>query len=199
MRQHKRDYFYRKAKEKNYRSRASFKLIQASNQYGFINRNNVVLDLGAAPGGWLQIERIIVGEKGFILGVDLTEIKPLNYNNIITIVGDIRTSRTLKRIQFLLPRSADVVTSDLSPNVSGVWELDHALQIELAERSLNIATSFLRYKGSFFVKVFQGEHFTQFLGQMKDHFLTVKAIKPKASRPQSAEIYILGLQYKSNR
>lgn len=192
----KKDYYYRKAKEEKYRSRAVYKLLEVIKKYSFIRPGDIIVDLGAAPGGWLQATRQIVGEKGFVLGVDLREIKPLNYDNVHLILGDIRNSEIIKRIKTILPRSADAVISDVSPNISGIWELDHARQIELAESSLKIALSVLRRGGSFFVKVFQGEFFNQFLSEVKNHFMRVEIVKPKASRKESAEIYLLGMNYK---
>jgi len=192
----KRDYYYRKAKEEKYRSRAAYKLIQAVKKYDFIHSGDVVVDLGSAPGGWLQVARQIVGEEGFVLGVDLREVKPLNYENVHVIIGDIREEETLKRIRAILPRPADAVISDISPNISGIWELDHIRQIELAEFALEIALDVLKAGGNFFTKVFQGELFNQFLDTVKKHFSRVEIFKPKASRKESAEIYILGLNYR---
>ncbi|MBS7634502.1 23S rRNA (uridine(2552)-2'-O)-methyltransferase [Candidatus Bathyarchaeota archaeon] len=192
----KRDYYYRRAKEEKYRSRAAYKLLEAIKKYGFMRPGDIIVDLGAAPGGWLQAARQIVGEKGFVLGIDLREIEPLNYDNVHLILGDIRNLEIIRRIKAILPRSADVVISDVSPNISGIWELDHARQIELAENSLKIALSVLRRGGSFFIKVFQGEFFSQFLSEVKNHFMRVEIIKPKASRKESAEIYLLGMNYR---
>ena len=192
----KRDYYYRKAKEEKYRSRAAYKLIQAVKKYDFIHSGDVVVDLGSAPGGWLQVARQIVGEEGFVLGVDLREVKPLNYENVHVIIGDIREEETLKRIRAILPRPADAVISDISPNISGIWELDHIRQIELAEFALEIALDVLKAGGNFFTKVFQGELFNQFLDTVKKYFSRVEIFKPKASRKESAEIYILGLNYR---
>ena len=197
MRKHRKDYYFQKAKEENYRSRAAYKLDQANEKFLFIAPGDVILDLGAAPGGWLRVIKKIVGSKGLVLGVDLTEIKPFEFANIVTIVGDISTSETRDRVVAILPRKADVVTSDMSPNVSGIWEVDHARQIDLAEKSLQIAISVLKENGNFFVKVFQGELFNRFLNTMRKCFSEVKVIKPKASRKESAEIYILGLGLKS--
>ncbi len=196
MRRHRKDYYFRKAKEENYRSRAAYKIAEANEKFLFITPGDVVLDMGATPGGWLRVIRKIVGSKGFVLGVDLTEIKPFDFTNVLTIVGDITTSETKDRIIAILPCKADVVTSDVSPNVSGIWEVDHARQIDLADKSLQIANSVLKDNGNFFVKVFQGELFNRFLYSMRKCFSEVKVIKPKASRKQSAEIYVLGLGLK---
>lgn len=196
MRRHRKDYFYVKAKEEEYRSRASYKLTQVIEKYLFIKPRNVVVDLGAAPGGWLQVARKVVGAKGFVLGVDLKEIKPLGYENVLTIVGDITEPETTNRITAILPRKADVVISDVSQNVSGIWDVDHTRQIDLASTSLQIAISVLRDDGNFFVKVFQGELFNSFLSSLRKFFFEVKVIKPKASRKESAEIYVLGLGLK---
>jgi len=196
IRRRKRDYYYRKAKKEDLRSRASFKLAETVRKYRFMKLGDVVVDLGAAPGGWLQISRRIVGESGFVLGVDLEEIEPLGFSNVVTIVGDIRDPEIIRRIKALLPRPADVVLSDVSPNVSGIWEVDHARQIELAERSLDIAVSVLRADGNFFVKVFQGDLQDKFLNLVRERFYNVRVLKPKASRKESAEVYVLAMGYK---
>jgi 23S rRNA (uridine2552-2'-O)-methyltransferase len=192
----RRDYYYKRAKEERYRSRAAYKLLEAIKKYNFIHSGDIVVDLGAAPGGWLQAARQIVGEGGFILGVDLRGVEALNFSNVHVILGDIRNEEIIKKIKAILPRPADAVISDVSPNISGIWELDHVRQIELAESSLKIASSVLRRGGNFFVKVFQGEFFNQFLSEVKNHFMRVEIIKPKASRKESAEIYLLGMNYK---
>jgi 23S rRNA (uridine2552-2'-O)-methyltransferase len=197
VRRHRRDFYYRKAKEEDYRSRAAYKLAQANERFIFIAPGDVVLDLGASPGGWLRVIRKIVGTKGFVLGVDLSEIEPFEFSNVLTIVGNIATSETKDRITAILPRKADVVTSDVSPNVSGIWEVDHARQVDLAEKSLQIAASVLKEDGNLFVKVFQGELFNRFLNTVRKNFSEVKVVKPKASRKESAEIYVLGLGLKS--
>jgi 23S rRNA (uridine2552-2'-O)-methyltransferase len=197
VRRRKNDYYYRMAKKEEYRSRASYKLAQTVARFKFIKSGDVVIDLGAAPGGWLQVARQLVGQDGFVLGVDAEKISPLDHDNVMTIIGDIRESETLNRIMAILPRKADVVISDVAPNVSGIWEVDHARQLELAEASLKIATSLLAEDGVFFVKVFQGELLRGFLKSVHKHFSAVKVIKPKASRKESAELYVLGLGFES--
>jgi len=186
------------AKKEDLRSRASFKLLEISRKFDLIKEGDVVVDLGAAPGGWLQISRRIVGESGFVLGVDIKEIEPLGFSNVITIVGDLMESDIVGRIRALLPRPADVVISDVSPNISGVWEVDHARQIELAERSLRIAVKVLREKGNFLVKIFQGDLQFYFLREVRRFFRFVRTFKPKASRKESAEIYVLGIGFKGD-
>lgn len=152
-----------------------------------------MVDLGAAPGGWLQASRKIVGEDGIVLGVDLKQVQPMNFSNVHAIIGDITDTKTTEFIRELLPRPADVVVSDVSPNVSGVWELDHARQIDLAKKSMQTAVAVLKPRGNFFVKVFQGSMLDDFLREIKQHFRSVKLVKPKASRSKSSEIYILGI------
>lgn len=197
IKERKREYYYRKAKEERYRSRAAYKLLQVAKKYHFIRPGYVVVDLGAAPGGWLQVSEKLVEDKGFILGVDLKRISPFDLRNVYTIIGDITNPKTVSEIKEILPHSADVVISDVSPNISGIWELDHARQIDLARKSLQIAISILKPKGNFFVKVFQGGMLKDFLKEVKQHFTFVKLIKPKASKARSAELYILALDLKS--
>jgi 23S rRNA (uridine2552-2'-O)-methyltransferase len=193
----KREYYYKKAKAEQYRSRATYKLSQTAETYRFIKRGDVVVDLGAAPGGWIQSARKIVGKTGFVLGVDLKPIDPFTYEYVRTIIADMTEPGVLEQIQSFLPRKADVVISDASPNISGVWEVDHACQIDLATQALQLALNLLRPRGNFFVKLFQGDLFNDYIEIVKKHFETVKILKPKASRQQSSEMYLLALGLKS--
>jgi 23S rRNA (uridine2552-2'-O)-methyltransferase len=193
----KRDYYYKKAKEEKYRSRASYKLSQAVKKYHFIKYGDVVVDLGAAPGGWMQIAKRIVGNKGFVLGVDLKSFEPFMQDYVRIIEGDMTDEETLRQILELLPRKADVVLSDASPNISGIWEVDHARQMDLADCALNIAMETLRPSGNFFVKVFQGDMLQDFVKKAKNAFEVVKVIKPPASRAKSSEVFILGIGLKA--
>jgi len=158
---------------------------------------DVVVDLGAAPGGWIQASQKIVGSKGFVLGVDLKQIQPFNSSDVRTLIGDVRDPQVAQHIKELLPHHADVVISDVAPNVSGAWELDHARQIDLAKHSLRIATLVLRPGGNFFVKTFQGSMLDDFVREVRQHFVRVKRIKPKASRAKSAELYVLGIDLRT--
>ena len=192
----KREYYYRKAKKENFRSRASYKLLQAVKKYNFIKPGYFVVDLGAAPGGWAQVAGTLVEDSGFVLALDMKPIMNFNETNIRTIIGDITDLQIINIIREFLPRPADVVISDVSPNVSGIWELDHARQIDLATQSLHIATKILRSGGNFFVKGFQGGTLNKFVKEVKKNFHFVKMVKPKASRTKSAELYVLGMNLK---
>jgi len=198
VQERKKDYYYRKAKEEKYRSRAAYKLFQAIEKYHFIRNGDVVIDLGAAPGGWVQAARKIVGSKGFVLGVDLKPIEPFPQSNVRTIISDISEQETLEQILTMVPKKADVVISDASPNISGIWEVDHARQIDLAHKSLEIALETLKPSGNFFAKVFEGDLLNDFIGKMKKHFEVVRIIKPKASRAKSSEIFVLGIHLKKS-
>ncbi len=193
----KRDYYYKKAKAEQYRSRATYKLSQAAAKYHFIQRGDVVVDLGAAPGGWIQAARKIVGNKGYVLGVDLKPIEPFPQEYVRTILGDITEPEAREQILDLLPRKADAVISDASPNISGVWEVDHARQIDLADRALKLALEILRPSGNLFVKVFEGDMLNDFIKTVEKYFETVKVIKPKASRAKSSEQFILAMNLKT--
>lgn len=196
LQERKRDYYYKKAKEEKYRSRATYKLFQAVEKYHFIKEGDVVVDLGAAPGGWTQAARKIVGKEGFVLGVDLKPIEPFPEHNVQTIIDDITNPEITRRILKMLPRKADVVISDVSPNISGIWELDHARQIDCAHKALEIALKTLRPRGNFFVKVFQGDMLTDYIKKVRKYFEDLRIVKPKASRAKSSEVFVLGIHLK---
>jgi len=198
MNNRKQEYYYRKAKEENYRSRAIYKLFEAVKKYQFIHRNDIVVDLGAAPGGWIQAARKCVGKRGFVLGVDLKPIDPFPHEYIKTIIADITNPDIANHIQDFLPRKADVVISDSAPNISGTWDVDHARQIDLATQALKIALQILRPSGDFFVKVFEGSMLNDFKKTVKKCFNIVKLVKPKASLAKSSEIYILAMDKKTD-
>ncbi|MFH1773360.1 MAG: RlmE family RNA methyltransferase [Methanobacteriota archaeon] len=189
LREKKRDYYYKKAKEEEYRSRASFKLRQLNERFSLIKRGDKILDLGAAPGGWMQVAREIAGSRGFVLGVDLAKIQDFGFENVKSIQGDFTQKETIENIKEILP-GCDVIISDASPDISGVWDIDHFRSVELCRSVLTIADGILKPGGNFLIKIFQGEHTSEFLNEVKKKFGYVKATKPKASRSGSAEIYI---------
>jgi 23S rRNA (uridine2552-2'-O)-methyltransferase len=197
IRERKNEYYYKKAKEQNYRSRSIYKLVQANEKYGFIKLRDVVVDLGAAPGGWIQAARKMTGKNGFVLGIDLKPIEPFTQEYIRTIIADFTEQGIVEQILSFLPRKPDVVLCDAAPNITGVWEVDHARQIDLATKAMDIARSVLKVDGKFFVKVFEGNLLKDFIQIMKEYFEEVKIVKPLASRAKSSEMYLLALGLKS--
>ncbi len=183
--------YHRMAKERGYRSRAAFKLIQLDERFGFLGGAKHVLDLGSAPGGWLQVASERVGGDGLIVGVDQRPIPPLPLENVKTIVGDVRDDEIIKLLCSIFREGIDVLLSDLSPDVSGVWEVDQSRQIELAKAALRVARSLLRADGWAVIKVFQGADFEAFIEEVKNSFNYVRVVKPQASRKRSAEVYIV--------
>jgi 23S rRNA (uridine2552-2'-O)-methyltransferase len=196
IRERKNEFYYKKAKAENYRSRSTYKLVQANNKHNFIKLRDVVVDLGAAPGGWIQAARKMTGKHGFVLGVDLKPIEPFTQEYIRTIVADLTEPDIAEQILSFLPHKPDVVLCDAAPNVTGVWEVDHACQIDLANKAMEVAKSILKPGGNFFVKVFQGDLLEQFVLDVKANFETVKIVKPPASRAKSSEEYLLAMGLK---
>jgi 23S rRNA (uridine2552-2'-O)-methyltransferase len=186
----RRDHYYRRAKSEGYRSRASYKLLQIQTSYNVIRRGDIVVDLGAAPGGWLQVIRQL---NATAIAVDLQQIAPLE--GVTAIRADITDPESVnEQIQRISSR-VDVVVSDAAPNLSGVWSLDHARSISIASSALKIARCVLKTGGNFVVKVFQGDLFETFKREVDANFGFVKAYNPLASRKQSAEVYIVAKRY----
>jgi 23S rRNA (uridine2552-2'-O)-methyltransferase len=187
----RRDVYHRRAKELGYRSRASFKLLEICRRTGLIEAGDVVLDLGAAPGGWLQVASERVGASGRVLGIDLKPIEPLPSSNASTLTGDIEDPGLVPRILSHLKGKADVVISDASPNLTGIWELDQARQLSLASSSVRIAISVLRDGGALILKAFQGSSFDALLSSLRPSFRSVHLVRPGATRKRSSEIYLV--------
>jgi 23S rRNA (uridine2552-2'-O)-methyltransferase len=184
----RKDHYRRLAKEQGYRSRAAYKLLEANERYGFLVDGAKVLDFGSAPGGWLQVASELVGSSGFVLGVDLDMTK-VRERNVATLKMDVYDARFLAKALAALGGKADVFLSDLSPKVSGVWELDQTRQADLTIRVLDLAPSLLRQGGSLFCKLFDGEGSQEVRARLKETFASVRVIKPAASRHASSELY----------
>jgi 23S rRNA (uridine2552-2'-O)-methyltransferase len=187
MARDQRDHYYRKAKEEGYRARSAYKLLQINEKFHIIKKGDSVVDLGAAPGGWLQVARKLCGGK--IVGVDLEEIEPIP--GVITFRADITQKSTIDLVKEALGGAADVVICDAAPNLSGAWDMDHAVSVDLARSALRAAKLLLKPRGNFVVKVFQGDMFPGFLAEVKREFASVQAHAPAASRKESAETYIV--------
>ena len=189
MQERRRDYYYRKAKQLDYRSRASFKLIQLNDRFNLFKPGMTVVDLGAAPGGWLQVVAERVGPRGKVIGVDLQPIEPIE--GVQTIKGDIRKQEVLDELLALTGGKVDVVLSDMSPNITGSYSMDHARSIELCEMALSFALATLSRNGKLVFKMFEGDLSRDLLAEVQKHFETVKRYSPEASRSSSSEIYVV--------
>ena len=191
MREHVNDPYVQKAKAEGYRSRAAYKLLELDKKDRLLAPGRLVVDLGAAPGSWSQVAVAKLGARGRVVAVDILPMEPLP--GVHFIQGDFREQEVLDALLLALGRSkADLVISDLAPNISGIAVSDQARAMHLAELALEFARQCLKPGGSLVVKVFQGAGFTEFLGVMRKAFATVGSRKPEASRGRSSEMYLLG-------
>jgi 23S rRNA (uridine2552-2'-O)-methyltransferase len=186
--EHKREHYYRKAKAEGYRSRAAYKLLHINEKFTVIKKGMVVLDLGAAPGGWSQAALSLIGDSGKVVGVDIDTVAP--NPPAIFIQGDITDPETQEEIRSHIP-DCDTVVSDMSPDISGVYSIDQARSVFLATTAFEVAKKFLRRGGSFVCKVFEGEDFKEFHDMLKGYFQMVKNYSPPSSRKTSSEIYVV--------
>jgi len=195
LQRHVKDPYVRKARSEGYRSRAAYKLIEVDSRDRLLVPGARVVDLGAAPGGWSQVAAQKVAPGGRVIALDLLEIAPIS--GVTVLRGDCREPGIQRQLEEALSgQKADVVLSDLSPNISGIASADQARAAELVQMAIGFCGLRLKPDGSFLVKVFQGEEFTGVLKAMKQMFREVRTIKPTASREESRETYLLarGLQ-----
>lgn len=188
-----RDEYYNRAKQEGYRSRAAYKLKQIDEAADLIAVGDTVVDLGAAPGGWLQVAAEMVGESGTVVGVDRQRIDPLA--GVKTVRGDMTDEETKARVRDLVGEGgADAVLSDMAPNMTGEYNLDHARSVHLARQAFETALSVLGGGGDLVVKVFEGPDVADFRADLDCEFEYVRAIHPDASRDESSELYLVGKQ-----
>ena len=185
-RQGRSDAFQRKARREGYRARSTYKLKDIQKRSKIFKKGDDVLDLGAAPGGWSQVALEFIGDEGKLVGVDLQHILPLKGATFIQ--GDLRDSEIRDELQKLMPK-ADVVISDMSPNLSGNYSVDQARSVELSSLALEIAAE--RKASAFVVKVFEGADFQEYRKAVIDEFGSVRTLSPEASRKQSSEVYLI--------
>jgi 23S rRNA (uridine2552-2'-O)-methyltransferase len=190
----RKDHYRKLAKDKGYRSRSAYKLLQLNNSYHIFRQRNKVIDLGCAPGGWLQVAIKEVGSCGKVIGIDLKEVKPLE--GAIILHGNIEDHGIIDGVIKILNSKADVVLSDLSPNVSGIWGIDHARQISLTKSAFSVAQKILKENGNAIFKVFEGDLLNEVKDDLNSNFLKVLLTKPGASRQQSSELYIVCLKFR---
>jgi 23S rRNA (uridine2552-2'-O)-methyltransferase len=192
----RRDQYRKLAKQQGYRSRAAFKLLQLNKSYKIIKNSDKVVEFGCAPGGWIQVATQLVGPSGFVLGLDLKEINPLAGASFIKgSIDDPLLTQIL--LQTIGPNDKfDVVLSDMSPNISGIWEIDHERQISLTRHALHVSIRILERRGNAIYKIFQGVSTRSFVNELAEHFALVKLSKPPASRQESSELYVICLGFK---
>jgi 23S rRNA (uridine2552-2'-O)-methyltransferase len=187
-----RDEYYNRAKQEGYRSRSAYKLAQLDDEVGLFGPGNTVVDLGAAPGGWLQVAAERVGDRGTVVGVDLQRIDDLDAPTVTTVRGDMTDEATRERLRDLVgDRGADVVVSDMAPNMTGEYSLDHARSVHLARQAFGTALDLLDSGGDFVVKVFDGPDLQELKRDIEAEFEYVREVRPDASRDSSSELYLV--------
>ena len=189
----RKDHYRKLAHDEGYRSRSAYKLKQLNKSYRIIGSGFSVLDLGCAPGGWTQVAKKIVGNKGKVMGIDLSYVEEIRGAEIIK--GDIESDDIIDEIDSYFGGRVNAVICDLSPQVTGNWSVDHAKQISLNYSAMKIMVEVLANKGNALFKIFDGEFTQEFYQYIKKKFAKIKMTKPLASRKQSSELYCICLGY----
>lgn len=193
-----KDFYYKKAKKDKYPARSVYKLEEALNKHNFIRRGDSVLDLGCCPGSWSLYASEVVGETGIVVGVDLQEVTATpraGGSEIIWLRQNIMKPEFLEEVRKIRP-SFKVLISDLAPRTTGNRWSDHQQSMRLIRETLALADKLLNRNGHFYCKAFQGEDFPAFVKEVKEKFTKVKIIKPKSSRVESREVFVLGMGFK---
>ena len=191
MQEHASDAYVKRARAEGMRSRAAYKLDEIAVRDRLLKPGMVVVDLGAAPGGWSQVAAGRVGPRGRVIALDILEMPSLP--GVTFLRGDFRDDATLVELERVLAgQRADLVLSDMAPNLSGIASSDQAQALELAELALDFALKHMKPKGNFLVKTFQGAGFEEYLRSLRGRFSAVAVRKPEASRDRSREVYLLG-------
>ncbi|HEX9678059.1 RlmE family RNA methyltransferase [Nitrososphaera sp.] len=190
----KRDHYRKLARDQGFRSRAAYKLKQINDSYHILKKGHRVADIGCAPGGWLQVAVSEVGSSGKVAGMDLKAVESVAGAAILQ--GSIDDPAAVNGLIEALGGRADVILSDLAPNISGMWEVDHARQIDLTRSALALARQVLGGGGSAVFKVFEGEFLNELKDEMRKSFAKVLVSKPQASRQESSEMYLVCLNFR---
>ena len=186
-----KDTYFRRAKREGYRSRAAYKLLELNRRFHLIKPGDYIVDVGAAPGGWLQVVSKLIGEEGKVIGVDLQPMERFREKNIYLLQGDITSEDTQRKVKELLAGAADCVLSDLSPQITGIHTTDLIRSLDLARAAFKLASALLKAKGGFVVKTFVGEETTAFLTELKPYFASIQRTRSEATRKGSSEIYVI--------
>lgn len=196
LQRHFQDEYVQRAQREGYRSRAAYKLLEIQEQDCLLRPGQRLIDLGAAPGGWSQVAAKIVGSKGQVISVDILPIQPLP--GVTFIQDDFTTNECLNNLQAILnDNPVDLVLSDMSPNITGIDVVDQARGMYLCELVLDLCSSILKPNGALIIKVFQGAGFDEFYKNIKQQFRNVRSRKPKASRVESREMYLVAWCYRT--
>lgn len=188
-----KDHYFRKAKKEGLRARSAFKIEEIARRFDVLRRGDRVLDLGAAPGGFLQVIAEAVGPQGSVLGVDIVPIKPLPLPQVRTAVLDVLAEDFDAKLAGLEPAPFDAVISDMAPKTSGIRDTDEARSLRLAERALEIALARGKLGGALICKLFMGRDFEAFRAMLRAAYGEVKVVRPEATRGASVEVYLVGL------
>jgi 23S rRNA (uridine2552-2'-O)-methyltransferase len=191
-----KDHYFQKAKAQGLRARSAFKLEEVARRFHLLRPGARVLDLGAAPGGFLQVIAQAVGPKGLAVGVDLVPLRRFEEAWVRTAVLDVLAEDALQALDALAKGPFDAVLSDMAPKTSGIKSVDEARSLRLAERALEVSRQKGRVGGSFLVKLFMGGDFEAYRAQLRGAYQEVKVVRPEATRSASVEVYLLGLGLK---
>ena len=191
----RKDGFYYKAKKAGLRSRAAYKIEQLHQRHQLFKKGSRILELGAAPGGWMQIIARLVGPRGLVIGIDILPITGLDQAPCHTLLADILDPELATKIRTITSQPFDGVISDIAPNLSGIKMADQQRSRELTSQALELAATFLKPGGFFLCKVFQQEGLKSFQREVGRQFKKVILTKPEASRKSSAELYLIALGY----
>lgn len=195
LKEHFDDQFVKRAQQEGYRSRAVYKLEEIQQKERLLKPGQIVVDLGAAPGGWAQYARGLVGVKGRVFALDILEMEPLE--GVEFLQGDFREQEVLDALmERLAGERVDLVMSDMAPNISGMSAVDQPRAMYLCELALDFARKTLKPGGNFLAKVFQGEGFDEYIKELRSDFEKVVFRKPKSSRPRSREVYVVARGFK---
>ena len=192
---HVNDEYVKRSQRDGYRSRAAYKLLEINEKERLLRPGQLVVDLGAAPGAWSQVASAIVGSGGRVVALDILPMDPIA--GVTVLQGDFRDNSVAEALQEALDgRKADVVISDIAPNITGTSAIDQPRAIYLCELALDFCRQSLKNGGDFVAKVFQGEGFDDFIRALRQDFARVTVRKPKASRDPSREVYVVARNFR---
>ena len=190
-----KDAYHRRAKAEGYRARSAYKLAELDRRYRLLRRGDRVIDLGAWPGGWLQVAAERVGAEGRVVGVDVVPLERLSTPTVALVDGDVRDPGTIDAVRERLGRPADVVLSDVAPKLTGVRATDEARSTELVEAVLASLPKLLAPGGRFLAKLFMTADYERLMGEVRRRFAETTTTRPEATRRGSSELYAVGLGY----